>query len=119
MRRLIVFGLAILLLAGCTGKTVNLDFNQVAGGDKGTPGSGGTSINILVIKADGSTLRTDTDQAAEGDLSGAIDELKGAVSPLGGLDIPDIFGKKEETAPAAANDQASPADPRKTVEEID
>ena len=62
-----------LLLSGCAKRDTSVNFEQRSS-DRG--------VSVLVLKADGSTLRTDADLAADADigLSEAVKAAKGLLS---------------------------------------
>lgn len=99
--------LAMLLLGGCTGKIVMVDFN--INSDNG-------STSRLELHANGSTLTTETTQDAKSDLAGA---MEGAQAAIGNIlkstaeSKPD-FSKKDSENQTTTNN-TTPAEPKPEV----
>jgi len=108
--------LALVVLAGCSNKSTKISFDSNAE-------DGG--VSVLVLKADGSTLTTDTDQAADGtlDMSGLIKAAKDAVGKKAStvIDrIKNVLGGDDDNTEAEAESETGAAvSPAGTIEEVE
>ena len=128
---LLLIALMLLPVIGCSSKITKVVFDldgesgngggsAVASTDK-PGGSSGNVTNVLVIKADGSTLETTTGQDSRGDLAGAtqganaaIGDLKDAVANF----APDLSKENSENPQTTTNNQTTGPDDTDPVKPV-